>query len=60
MDRQVETEFRAQIGKLRQAGLRPTHLDTHKHVHCLPGVLAAMLAALGCDDVAAQLDEDES
>lgn len=41
---QVKVEFRAQIHKFRQAGLRPTHLDTHKHVHCLPGVLRAMLA----------------
>jgi hopanoid biosynthesis associated protein HpnK len=41
---QVETEFRAQIRKFVEAGLRPTHLDTHKHVHCLPGVLQAMIA----------------
>lgn len=40
----VKVEFRAQIHKFRQAGLEPTHLDTHKHVHCLPGVLRAMLA----------------
>ena len=41
---QLEVEFRAQIRKFQQAGLRPTHLDTHKHVHCLPGVLRAMLS----------------
>jgi len=40
----LKVEFRAQIHKFQQAGLRPTHLDTHKHVHCLPGVLSAMLA----------------
>ena len=40
----LKAEFRAQIRKFQQAGLRPTHLDTHKHVHCLPGVLRAMLA----------------
>jgi len=40
---QVEEEFRAQIRKFVDAGLRPTHLDTHKHVHCLPGVLQAMI-----------------
>ena len=40
----LKVEFRAQINKFQQAGLRPTHLDTHKHVQCLPGVLRAMLA----------------
>ncbi len=29
-------EFRAQVEKIRSAGIRPTHLDTHKHTHlCL-------------------------
>ena len=40
----LKVEFRAQIRKFQQTGLRPTHLDTHKHVHCLPGVLRAMLS----------------
>jgi hopanoid biosynthesis associated protein HpnK len=38
----VRTEFRAQVERFRRAGLRPTHVDTHKHVHCLPGVLRAL------------------
>jgi predicted glycoside hydrolase/deacetylase ChbG (UPF0249 family) len=38
----VRTEFRAQMARFRGAGLTPTHVDTHKHVHCLPGVLAAL------------------
>jgi hopanoid biosynthesis associated protein HpnK len=34
----VETELRQQIGKVLGAGILPTHLDGHKHVHVLPGV----------------------
>jgi hopanoid biosynthesis associated protein HpnK len=32
----VEREFRAQIEKCINAGLTPTHLDSHQHVHALP------------------------
>lgn len=36
-------EFRAQLDRLLAHGIRPTHLDTHKHVHLLPRVLDAVL-----------------
>jgi hopanoid biosynthesis associated protein HpnK len=39
---QVRAEFRAQVERFRRAGLTPTHVDSHKHVHCLPGVLDAL------------------
>ena len=32
----VERELRAQIEKVLTAGVAPTHLDSHKHVHALP------------------------
>ena len=35
-------EFRAQIERLLRHGVRPTHLDTHKHLHLLPPVLEAV------------------
>jgi len=38
----VRAEFRAQVERFRRAGLHPTHVDSHKHVHCLPGVLEAL------------------
>lgn len=46
--RQVDpySELRAQIERILAAGLRPTHLDTHKHTHLLPPVLDAV-ARLG-------------
>ena len=35
---EAETELRRQIIKVRRAGILPTHLDGHKHVHVMPGV----------------------
>jgi len=36
--REIETELREQVRKVCKAGIRPTHLDGHKHVHLMPGV----------------------
>jgi chitin disaccharide deacetylase len=41
--REVETEWSAQITKVRDAGIEPTHLDGHKHVHMLPGLFEIAL-----------------
>lgn len=38
----VAAEFRAQVAKIRNAGIVPTHLDTHKHTHCHPRVMEAL------------------
>ncbi len=38
----VEAELRAQVGRILAAGIRPTHLDRHKHTHLAPPVLAAV------------------
>jgi len=38
----VYEELSAQIRKILEAGLRPSHLDTHKHTHLAPPVLAAV------------------
>jgi predicted glycoside hydrolase/deacetylase ChbG (UPF0249 family) len=35
----VEHELDRQVARIVDAGLRPTHLDTHKHTHLLPPVL---------------------
>jgi hopanoid biosynthesis associated protein HpnK len=35
---EVDRELTAQIDRLRSEGLRPTHLDGHKHVHAYPPV----------------------
>jgi predicted glycoside hydrolase/deacetylase ChbG (UPF0249 family) len=40
---EVESEWDAQIQKVRDAGIEPTHLDGHKHVHMLPGLFEIAL-----------------
>lgn len=34
----IHEELRAQIQKLITAGIRPTHLDSHKHTHIFPAI----------------------
>ena len=40
---EVEREWDAQIQKIRDTGIRPTHVDGHKHVHMLPGLFELAL-----------------
>jgi hopanoid biosynthesis associated protein HpnK len=40
---EVEEEWDAQIRRVRDAGIPPTHLDGHKHVHMLPGLFEIAL-----------------
>jgi len=43
---QLEAEVTAQVGALRDAGVRISHLDGHKHLHQLPIVSAAVANVL--------------
>jgi hopanoid biosynthesis associated protein HpnK len=36
--REVRLEMEAQIVRVLSAGIRPTHLDSHQHVHLIPGL----------------------
>jgi predicted glycoside hydrolase/deacetylase ChbG (UPF0249 family) len=36
--RAIEIELSAQIEAVIDSGIKPTHLDSHKHFHCLPKV----------------------
>jgi predicted glycoside hydrolase/deacetylase ChbG (UPF0249 family) len=49
----IEREAVAQIRKLQQAGVRVTHLDTHKHTHMFPRVLRPLLRAAATTGVCA-------
>lgn len=42
----VYDELRAQVERILDSGIQPTHLDTHKHTHVIPAVLEAV-ARLG-------------
>jgi len=44
---QMKIEFASQVRKVLDAGLTPTHLDTHKHIHVLPGVTRALVSVAG-------------
>lgn len=58
---ELETELRAQIGRVRDAGVSISHLDSHKHLHQLPGV-AAVVAGLarefGIERIRCTLERD--
>lgn len=41
--KEVEREWDAQIQKVRDSGITPTHLDGHKHVQMLPGLFEIAL-----------------
>jgi len=41
--KEVEIEWEAQVEKVWAAGILPTHLDGHKHVHMLPGLFEIAL-----------------
>jgi chitin disaccharide deacetylase len=41
-EEEIGIELRAQLERLRSAGLAVTHVDSHKHAHALPGVLRAI------------------
>jgi len=40
----IRQEFEAQIRKVMSEGISPTHLDGHKYIHLLPGIVAIVLS----------------
>lgn len=40
---EVRAELAAQIAKVEGTGLAPTHLDSHQHLHHLPGIFGIVL-----------------
>ncbi|MBN2498635.1 MAG: ChbG/HpnK family deacetylase [Deltaproteobacteria bacterium] len=44
---EIAAELGAQVDRVRAAGIDPTHLDSHKFVHCLPPVLEALILTAG-------------
>lgn len=41
--KEIEHELSAQVQRARDAGLRPSHLDSHQHVHLHPALLPVVL-----------------
>ncbi len=40
---EVEKEFRAQVKRMHDNGIKPTHFDGHCYIHMLPGILNAAI-----------------
>lgn len=45
---ELERELRAQIEKVLASGIKPTHIDSHQHMHVLPGI-AGIVVRLCCE-----------
>jgi chitin disaccharide deacetylase len=58
---EVEREWDAQIQKVRDVGIEPTHLDGHKHVQMLPGLFEIALRLAKRHGIAAiRISHEES
>jgi predicted glycoside hydrolase/deacetylase ChbG (UPF0249 family) len=44
-EQEIEAEATAQIQRIQSSGLTVSHIDSHKHVHAFPRVLAPLLRA---------------
>ena len=42
---EIEAESAAQMQRLQEVGVEPSHFDTHKHAHMFPAVLRPLLSA---------------
>jgi predicted glycoside hydrolase/deacetylase ChbG (UPF0249 family) len=42
--RHVAIECRAQLARIQKVGIAVTHIDSHRHVHLLPGIWRAVVA----------------
>jgi chitin disaccharide deacetylase len=40
---EVRLEFESQMQRFIKTGIKPTHLDSHKHIHMLPGIFEIVL-----------------
>jgi hopanoid biosynthesis associated protein HpnK len=56
---QVAAEIEAQLARVLAAGLHPTHLDSHQHLHLLPSVLEIVRGAAREAGIAAVRVPDE-
>jgi hopanoid biosynthesis associated protein HpnK len=58
---EIEQEWDAQIRKVRDVGIEPTHLDGHRHVHMLPGLFEIALRLAKKHGIAAvRISHEES
>ena len=56
----IHREFRAQVKKVLEAGLPITHLDSHQHMHVVPGIIDIAIEVANEFDIKAMRIPDES
>ncbi|MFB6345680.1 MAG: carbohydrate deacetylase [bacterium] len=56
---EIKTEIYNQISKIKNEGLRITHLNSHQHIHMLPGVRSILVDACRQFDIPAIRTSDE-
>lgn len=47
---ELEAEWRAQIARVRDAGVRISHLDSHQHVHLIPEIFRGLAVRIAQDE----------
>src|SRR5574341_1652627 len=47
----IRAEFEAQVRKVIGAGIQPTHIDGHKYIHLLPGIIWAAVDVARAYDI---------
>lgn len=56
---EARTEIEAQVTKVLATGITPTHIDSHQHLHMLPGIFEVVLAvaqSIGINTIRIPLD----
>ncbi len=48
---EIEAEFRAQIQWMKDRGLRPTHADSHQHMHIYPAAIGPFIRSLAAEGI---------
>jgi chitin disaccharide deacetylase len=47
----VQTELAAQLARMRSVGLRPSHIDSHQHVHAAPSIFRVVSRAAHAEGI---------
>ncbi|MBM3579175.1 MAG: ChbG/HpnK family deacetylase [Alphaproteobacteria bacterium] len=42
LQKEIESELHTQIALLEKVGIKPTHIDSHRHIHMIPGIFSVV------------------
>ena len=49
--RSIEEELRTQINKLKEVGIKPAFINSHQHLHLLPGIMDVVIKIAKENDI---------